>query len=71
MCTRYVLYRALVLRQCVFYGLDNDLQTGLVFYGHDLSEYGTDLLWTDWTCTFSCGRDDVLFLDLASRDARI
>ena len=27
--------------QCLFYGLDDDLRTGLVFYGHDLSEDGT------------------------------
>ena len=29
------------LWQCLFYGLDDDLWTGLVFYRRDLSEDGT------------------------------
>ena len=37
-------------RQCLFYGLDDDLRTGLVFYGRD---YSADFL------PF-CGWDDIL-----------
>ena len=36
----------------IFYGLDDDLRTGQVFYGRDLSEdrtiFYTYLLWIDW-----------------------
>ena len=35
-----LLVTKLYSQQCLFYGLDNDLWTGLVFYEHDLSEDG-------------------------------
>ena len=53
-------------RQYLFYGLDDDLRIGLVFYGGDCSVDGMVIFYRPVVDTetgdvfiFSCGRDDI------------